>query len=85
MIGAINKIDSLKISKKLTRFDSELMTPQISLKAIELIDKYSLSHGLSISDSLIAATALVVKLPLFTYNVKDYKFISELELFNPKA
>jgi len=40
---------------------------------------YSLSHKIGIPDALIAATAIVNKLRLFTANVKDFKFIPEIE------
>lgn len=53
---------------------------KISGKAVELLEKYFLSHGLEILDALIAATALVNKLSLVTLNVKDFKFIGGLDL-----
>jgi hypothetical protein len=44
------------------------------------MEKYTLSHGMSIYDSIIAAICLVYDLPLWTYNKKDFKYIEELEL-----
>ncbi len=81
MLGAVNKVDLRKINKKLHRFNLALLNDDISIKAIELIDKYHLSHGLAMPDGLIASTAIITNLELFTYNVKDYKFIKELQLF----
>ena len=52
----------------------------ISEKAVELITLYAKSHGLLIPDALIAATALVLGLPLFTRNISDFKYIPGIEL-----
>lgn len=46
--------------------------------------KNHLSHGLAIPDALIAATSLETGLRLFTYNVRDFKFIKGLNLYNSK-
>jgi predicted nucleic acid-binding protein len=51
--GAINKTDIQKISKRLLRFN------------IELIEAYSLSNGLALPDSFVAATAMTMNLRLF--------------------
>ena len=42
---------------------------------------YSLSHKLTIPDALIAATALVNDLELYTLNIKDFRFIENLRLY----
>jgi len=81
MLGALDKQDLLKIKKSISRFIIILVNQDINIKASSLIEKYALSHGLALPDSLTAATAIVSGLELFTYNVKDYKFISELSLF----
>lgn len=83
MIGAINKVDMANTNKKLARFGSVLIDHDITLKAISLLQSHSLSHDLSIADSIIAASAIITDLELFTYNTKDFKFISELRLFKP--
>jgi predicted nucleic acid-binding protein len=84
LLGAINKSDLSKITKSLTRFHVILVSNDINLKAFDLIRSYTLSHGLAIPDSLIAATTITTDLELFTYNTKDYKFIEGLKLFNSK-
>lgn len=83
MLGAISKTDMAKISKKLSRFNIALINNDITIQAFDLIQKYRLSHELSLPDSLIAATALISDLQLFTYNTRDFKFISDLKLFTP--
>jgi len=81
MLGALNKQDLIKIKKSISRFIIILVNEDINTKASSLIEKYALSHGLELPDSLIAATSILPSLELFTYNIKDYKFISELSLF----
>ena len=44
-----------------------------------LIFKYAKSHNLTIPDALIAATAKR-NIPLFTLNLKDFKYIDEINL-----
>lgn len=53
----------------------------ISRQFIWLMETYSLSHKLSIPDALIAATALDYGLPLYTLNVRDFRFIENLQLY----
>ena len=84
LLGAINKSDLSKITKSITRFHVILVSNDINLKAFDLIRSYTLSHGLAIPDSFIAATTITTDLELFTYNTKDYKFIEGLKLFNSK-
>lgn len=83
LLGATNKGDLNRINKEISRFSIALINDDITLQAFSLIQKYSLSHGLSLPDSIIASTAIITDLKLFTYNVKDYNFISELTLYNP--
>ena len=53
----------------------------ISNVYLSLLEKYSLSHRLSIPDALIAATALYHSIPLYTLNVKDFRYISGLSIY----
>ncbi|WP_293786817.1 PIN domain-containing protein [uncultured Pedobacter sp.] len=81
LFGATNKSDLHIINKKLSRFSIVLINERINLTAINLIQNYKLSHGLALADALIAATVLKTKLKLFSYNVKDFKFITDLSLY----
>ena len=51
----------------------------ISESAIKLIERFSKSHGLQIPDAIIAATAITSKIELFTFNLKDFKYIDGLK------
>lgn len=56
----------------------------ISEMAIDLLRKYYLSHGLLFLDALIAATCLIRKDILVTQNLKDFRFIADLEVISQK-
>jgi predicted nucleic acid-binding protein len=78
--GARNKTELKKIDTFLNRFEIISVDEEISLKSMELMKSYSLSHGLLVPDAMIAATALVKDLPLWTFNLKDFRFIQKLNL-----
>lgn len=80
--GAHDKAEVKKIQEALEQLQCYHITSAISKAALELIRKYSKSHGLSIPDALIAATAIVEELPLLTLNVKDFRYIDTLSLCN---
>jgi predicted nucleic acid-binding protein len=85
LMGASNKNEEAKINKKLYRFNIALISKDITLEAFRLFEQYRLSHGLTIPDCFIAATSKVMEVELFTYNVKDYRFINKLNLFVEKS
>ena len=82
--GTLHKEHSQQVAKKLKRLDTILLSPEITVRTIELLNTYHLSHGLAIPDALIAATSLETGLKLFTYNVRDFKFIKGLNLYHSK-
>jgi len=41
------------------------------------------NHKMSLGDSIIAATALIHNLTLYTHNVRDFKWIKELKIVDP--
>jgi predicted nucleic acid-binding protein len=81
--GAIDKIELMKIKKHLELLHILPIDITISNSFIELMETYSLSHKLSIPDAIIASTALVHKIDLYTLNLKDFRFIKGLNLYNP--
>ncbi len=46
--------------------------------AVKMVKEYSLSHKLALPDALIGATAIYHRLELYTLNVKDFKFLNEI-------
>jgi predicted nucleic acid-binding protein len=80
--GAVNKTELRLLNKNVYRFDILLINAEITSLALNLIENYRLSHKIDIPDALIAASALYSDFQLFTYNLKDYRFIDNLSLFN---
>lgn len=80
--GALNKAELQMIQRHLASLHRFGLDTAVSNQFLQLMETYSLSHKLSIPDALIAATALVHKVELFTFNVKDFHFIPGLNLFD---
>lgn len=78
--GALNKRELNKIKKHLQALNIVHFDTDISESAIKLIERFSKSHGLQIPDAIIAATAITSKIKLFTFNLKDFKYIDGLKL-----
>jgi predicted nucleic acid-binding protein len=79
--GARDKQELAKIERHLSFCRCYRLNDSISVLFIELMNRYSLSHKVSIPDMLIAATAINNELELYTLNTKDFKFIPELKLY----
>lgn len=54
----------------------------ISIKALEIVNKYSDSNSIRAADALIAATAVVNNLSLFTDNRKDLGSLKDYDYTN---
>lgn len=80
LVGCRNKNEQQALNKFLQQFEICPMSEQASDKATELMQTYTLSHGLQIPDALIAATALALNIPLLSKNQRDYRFIDNLSL-----
>ena len=85
LMGASNKTEESIIKKKLGRFNIALINNDITILAIELFETYRLSQGLAIPDCFIGSTARILNLELFTYNLKDFRYMIELKLFEIKS
>ncbi len=80
LVGAKNKREVGVIKKAFKDFEVIEISESISIKAKNLIEKFTKSHGLLIPDALIGATALELGVPLCTLNVKDFCFIPDIVL-----
>jgi len=80
--GAINKNELNRIQKHLDLLQNIHIDRPNSEQFIQLMANYSLSHKLTIPDTLIADTALVNDLELYTLNIKDFRFIDNLRLYH---
>ena len=81
--GARNKQDLQEIITDLEEFSVFPLTQQISELAVNFVKTYCLSHKLEFADALIAATAILHNVELYTLNLKDFVFIPNLRLYEP--
>lgn len=79
--GVRDKNELLKLKKKIQSYHIIHNNDTSSKLAVELMENFNLSHGLLIPDALIAATAIAFNLKLFTYNLKDFRFIPDIILY----
>ena len=79
--GAKDLVMQKRFEKLLGNYISISLDNEISFLGINLYKKYKLSHNLDMPDSLIAATAIELDLPLFTYNKKDFRYIPGIRLY----
>jgi len=79
--GALNKKELAVWMRNIEDLITFQLVEAISERAFELMKRYSLSHDLDLPDSLIAATALVRGVPLYTLNVKDFRYIEGINLY----
>ncbi|SFR55974.1 type II toxin-antitoxin system VapC family toxin [Thiomicrospira sp. ALE5] len=78
LYGARDKKELIKLQAFLEKFKLIHLDQTSSERSLELIAGFAKSHALDIPDALIAATCLEHALPLFTYNLKDFRFIPGL-------
>lgn len=80
IFGSWNKTHQKALIRGLRNFILIEIDPAIDSIHRNLIEKFSLSHRLSIQDALVAATALQGEHFLYTLNKKDFSFIEGLRL-----
>ncbi|NCJ06772.1 PIN domain-containing protein [Synechococcales cyanobacterium C] len=79
-VGCRNKVELQALSQFLSQFQVLTLNSQVSDLATQLLQKYFLSHGLRIADTLIAAAAIANQIPLLSKNQRDFRFIQQLDL-----
>ena len=80
--GMQNKKEMAEMQKKINSYNILHFNEDVSKNAIDIINKFKLSHNIQIPDAIIAAMSIVYDLELFTYNKKDFKFIPGIKLYN---
>ena len=80
LYGARNKQELKKLQQFLVMFEVVHIDVATSKKAIDLVTLFAKSHALDIPDAIIAASCLQNDAALFTYNVKDFRFIPNIKL-----
>ena len=81
--GIKNNLEKNKILKQIEPFNSVSLSDNICAVTKNLIITYSAIHGLLMGDAFVAATALFLNIQLFTFNKKDFRFITNLKLYEP--
>ncbi len=81
--GVRNKQEQRIVEKKLNSFRLLSMQQAIFDLATQSVRRYRLSHGLALPDAIIGATAVYYQIPLLTYNLKDFKFLPDIQLASP--
>jgi tRNA(fMet)-specific endonuclease VapC len=82
LYGARNKKELQTIRKDLNKLTVLPIQSSISSLAVELVEKYALSHKLSLPDALIASTAITHNMELYTLNLKDFRFLEDVKLMD---
>ena len=77
-----SEINLLKRFLSEENFQVVSLTPEIGLRADLWLEQKNLSHGVGLADSLIAATASSLGLPLLTGNAKHFRCFDQLEVKN---
>ena len=83
--GAINKQELTAIRQHLHLIHRYSIDSSTASCFIDLMERYALSHKPGIPDMLIAATALVHDLELYTLNIRDFRFIPRIRLYAPQS
>ena len=79
-IGAKNKQDLKEIKAKLQGFKLLETNQEIINLSTQIVEHFALSHNAKIQDAIIASTCLVNNLSIATYNIRDFKYIPNLEI-----
>jgi hypothetical protein len=79
LFGARNKNELKIIKADINKLIEISINEEISRMAVHLVEKYSLSHNLSLPDALIASTSIIYDVKLYTLNIKDVKFLKKLK------
>ncbi len=80
--GMRSKAELVAVKKMLAQRAATLLpvSETITLRAIDLMESLTLSHGLHMGDALIAATALDYGLSVLTANVKHFSPVEGLKV-----
>jgi predicted nucleic acid-binding protein len=78
--GMGNKTEMAQMKRKIKYYDTVEIDTETSKLGAALVEKFKLSHNLNIPDALIGATEVIHRVPLYTYNTKDFDFIPGINL-----
>ena len=85
--GMRNKAELAAVQKMLALRKANVLplTAAITQRAVGLMETLALSHGLQVTDALIAATALEHRLALLSGNIKHFGEMTNSTVISPDA
>ena len=81
--GCLSKRDLVAIEKTLRPFRIAWPTEDRCNAALDTLRQLGLSHGIGMADVLIAQTAMMLGLPLHTFNRKHFNAVNGLQTVQP--
>lgn len=81
--GCRNKAEQEKVQRELATYGIVWPAPADCDEALSIFAEYHLSHNAGLIDALIGQIAVALKVPLYTFNQKHYRFIPTLQTIQP--
>jgi len=81
--GCRNKIEQEQLQRILAPHGIAWPSPADCDEALDVFTQYHLSHNAGLLDVLIGQTAVALGVPLYTFNQKHYRFMTELQTVQP--
>jgi len=81
--GARNRQEQTTLIAQLNRYELVLLDAGDAIQALKWFEIYRLSQGVGIMDCLIAASALRIGKPFYTFNVRHYRSFTVLAAQEP--
>jgi len=81
--GARNRQEQMTLLAQLNRYELVLLDAGDAIQALKWFETYRLSHGVGIMDCLIAASALRIGKPFYTFNIRHYRPFTALQAREP--
>jgi hypothetical protein len=81
--GCKNKTEQKKLEKELLQYKKVWPSSKTCDEALIVFSQCHLSHSLGLLDALIGQMAVVLNLPLQTFNQKHYSAIPDLKTIRP--
>jgi len=81
--GCRNKVEQERLRRELATYGVVWPAPADCDEALDVFTEYHLSHNAGLLDVLIGQIAVALRVPLYTFNQKHYRFIPGLQTIQP--
>lgn len=78
-----NKVEQEKVQRELATYGIVWPAPADCDEALGVFTEYHLSHNAGLLDVLIGQIAVALRVPLYTFNQRHYRFIPGLQTIQP--